>query len=296
MIHNHSENSIKEYPTVHRHDEALSFRAFRMEDHFNEVGGDSDAPHRHNFYTVLLVKKGNGSHTIDYTTYPIAARQLFFVSPGQVHHVAENECSYGYVLLFTVDFLRNSSIEVSFIENLQLFNDYGESPPLILTDQQLETLSGHCEQILSLEQSNLKYRDDAIGAMLKLFLIHANSYAAPEDDSTYMAGSGHDLLRRFKLLVEQNYNQWHDAASFANELGITADHLNRTVKTLIGKTVKDYIQSRLIVESKRLLAFSTLSNKEICFSLGFSDPANFSAFFKKHTGTSPSAFRKAQRG
>ena len=292
MRHGKREDKIKEYPTVHREDAALSFRVFRMEDHFNEVGGDADVPHRHQFYTVLLVKKARGTHAIDYITYPLEANQLFFVSPGQVHHVVEKECSYGFVLLFSVDFLHNNGIEVSFIENLHLFNDYGASPPLTLTAEQLDALYAQCEQIKLLEQSDMKYKDAAIGAVLKLFLIHANSFAAVGDADSYLAGSGHELLRRFKQLVEQRYSQWHDAASFAKELGITADHLNRTLKTLIGKTVKDYIQSRLIVESKRLLAFSPLTNKEICFHLGFSDPANFSAFFKKHTGLTPSAFRK----
>jgi AraC family transcriptional regulator, transcriptional activator of pobA len=41
-----------------------------------------------------------------------------------------------------------------------------------------------------------------------------------------------------------------------------------------------------------LLYFSELSAKEIGFELGFNEPANFSAFFKKATSFSPSAFQK----
>ncbi|MBL4708824.1 MAG: helix-turn-helix domain-containing protein, partial [Flavobacteriales bacterium] len=53
---------------------------------------------------------------------------------------------------------------------------------------------------------------------------------------------------------------------------------------------KEYIQSRIITEAKRLLYFSKLSNKQIGYELGFGEPANFSAFFKKCTGFSPSNF------
>ncbi len=59
----------------------------------------------------------------------------------------------------------------------------------------------------------------------------------------------------------------------------------------IGKTSKELIQSRISIEAKRMLYFSDLSIKEIGYELGFSEPANFSAFFKNCTGMSPSTFR-----
>jgi AraC-like DNA-binding protein len=58
-----------------------------------------------------------------------------------------------------------------------------------------------------------------------------------------------------------------------------------------GKTAKEHIQARIALEAKRLLHFSDLSVKEIGFQLGFPEPANFSAFFKKCTGSSPSNFK-----
>ena len=94
-----------------------------------------------------------------------------------------------------------------------------------------------------------------------------------------------------KALVEANYQNWHASSQYAEALHITPDHLNRTVKSLIGKTAKEYIQSRITVAAKRMLYFSDQSNKEIGYALGFSEPGNFSAFFKKCTGQSPSDFK-----
>ena len=73
-------------------------------------------------------------------------------------------------------------------------------------------------------------------------------------------------------------------------MGVSSDHLSRVVKSLTGKTAKDFIQSKLIVESKRLLYFTDLSTKEIAYDLGFSESSNFSQFFKNQTGVSPSEF------
>jgi AraC-like DNA-binding protein len=62
---------------------------------------------------------------------------------------------------------------------------------------------------------------------------------------------------------------------------------------MVGKTAKEYIQSCILLSSKRMLYFSDLSAKEIGYEMGFSEPANFSAFFKKHTGTAPSHYRES---
>jgi len=104
--------------------------------------------------------------------------------------------------------------------------------------------------------------------------------------------SGDNLVRSFKNLVDLSYKNEHSTHFYSNLLHISADHLNRTIKSKIGKTAKDYIQARIITEAKRLLYFTSLSNKEIGYELGFNEPANFSAFFKKHTQLSPSSFKK----
>jgi len=71
--------------------------------------------------------------------------------------------------------------------------------------------------------------------------------------------------------VEKSYKKEHSTTFYANELHITPGHLNRTIKSRIGKTTK-----------------------EIAYELGFNAPANFSAFFKKNTKVSPSDFKLNQ--
>ncbi len=104
--------------------------------------------------------------------------------------------------------------------------------------------------------------------------------------------TGDNLIRSFRKAVEQDYKKEHSTTYYANSLYISPDHLNRTFKAKTGKTAKEYIQSRIITEAKRLLYFADLTNKEIAYELGFNEPANFSAFFKKHTQLSPSHFKK----
>ena len=50
----------------------------------------------------------------------------------------------------------------------------------------------------------------------------------------------------------------------------------------------------LVVEAKALLHHTSWSTAEIAYSLGFEYPTYFNNFFKKHTGTTPLTFRRAQ--
>jgi len=63
------------------------------------------------------------------------------------------------------------------------------------------------------------------------------------------------------------------------------------VKSITGKSAKDHIQTKLIIEAKRSLLFSNVSNKELSYQLGFEESAHFNNFFKKITGQTPSEFR-----
>jgi len=283
---------IKTYEKVDRKSNQLSFRIAKMEDIYEERNGIKDDPHRHDYYTLLFIERAKGKHIIDFNEYLFSLNQVFFVSPGHVHQVIEDEKPSGYVILFSTEFLIKNNIALHFIDDLNLFNDHGESPPLELEIDELSLLSRFCNEMLEINQTNMKYKDQAISSYLKLFLINCNNLCTLQIDNTQNHQAANSILKNFKNLVNEKYAEWHQSNDYAKELNISPDHLNRVVKSLVGKTSKDFIQSRLIVAAKRLLYFSELSAKEIGYQLGFSEPANFSAFFKKNTGLPPSEFKK----
>ena len=285
-------NNVKTYQKVNSEKDNVSFAISKMEDIYIKHNGKVDDPHRHNYFTVLIVKKAAGQHKIDFNTYGLADQQIYFVAPGQVHQVIETEQSFGYVMTFSNQFLVESSIPLTFIDSLNLFNNYGQSPPLLPKTDQFNTIENFTIKIFELHNSNAKMKHLSIGAYLKLLLIECNNICAINPVESNATTSTNDLIRSFKNAVDNNYRKEHSTTYYANELHITPDHLNRTVKSKIGKSAKEYIQARIITEATRLLYFTEESNKEIAYELGFNEPANFSAFFKKHTLVSPSNFKK----
>lgn len=285
-------DTVKTYQKVNSEYENVSFGISKMEAIYTRRNGKIDEPHRHNYFTVLIITKAKGKHKIDFNTYPLSNQHIFFVAPGQVHQVIEEEQSFGFVMTFSNLFLVENSIPFSFIDSLNLFQNYGQSPPLTPNKHQFDTIAQFANQIFKLFNSDTVMKSLSIGAFLKLLLIECNNICAINPIESDIDTSGDNLIRAFKKAVERNYKKEHSTTFYANQLYITPDHLNRTFKSKIGKTAKDYIQARIITEAKRLLYFTDLTNKEIAYELGFNEPANFSAFFKKHTQLSPSNFKK----
>ena len=285
--------NIKLYKQSEKLDQSIYFGISRMEDIHEKHKGKTDDPHRHDYYTVLLVKKANGRHIVDFTEHQLKENQVFFIAPGQVHQIIEKDKSYGFSIVFSSQFLIENNISFQFIEDLNLFNDYGNYPPLNLSGEELKKLSFFSEEMIGLfNSSNLKFNSQAIGSYLKLFFIHCNNLCSLSSNEFKSNSPAFSILKKFKLLLNEKHKEWHGTSQYADALNITSDHLNRTIKSLVGRTAKEMIQSRIIIAAKRLIYFSDLSSKEIGYQLGFSEPANFSAFFKNCTGISPSDFKK----
>lgn len=270
-----------------------TFRVNRMERIYDDAAGKPDVPHRHDYYTVIWVLEGTGTHQIDFEAYPLAADHVFFVSPGQIHQITTDTRPHGWVITFSRDFLANNHIEEGFLLNINLFRGYGDSPPLAISQEvatQLEALMVQMEQVAD---GSMGHKYAALGALLKLFLIYCNQACSLHDDDFETATGPASILRDFKALVEQHFRAEHKVGGYAERLHLSAKYLSEIVKSLIGKSAKQYIQDRIVIEAKRLLRFTGSSVKEIAYDLGFEEPLHFSGFFKKCTGTSPSAFRES---
>lgn len=282
-------HKIKKYKNIHPQHTQLTFDIKRTEDIYDKTNGKADEPHRHDYYTILLVKNAKGKHIIDFHEFDLTANQVYFISPNQVHQILETVKPNGYALTFSPQFMVDNGIENCFIEDLHLFQDYGYAPALMLNKTELNRLSELAEQMIDFKNKEQKFKDQAIGALLKLFLIYSNNISSvPISTNTQTTQAAVILLRNFKDLMARHIKDWHKVQEYANAMHITPDHLNASIKALTGKSAKEHIQSRLLITAKRLLRFSHLTNKEIAYELGFSEPANFSQFFKKCEGVSPS--------
>lgn len=259
---------------------------------FDRVDGETDVPHRHDYYTILLIEEAQGEHLIDYKAVPFQPLEVHFVSPGQVHQVALKSKPCGWVFTFSRDFLVENNIPESFITNINLFQAFGDTPPLHLDQDTFDRLLAIIRQMEECLSPKLTYRTRALGALLQLFLIHCNNSSNINPSHLDEDNSGICILRDFKHLVDERYAEWHKVTDYAAEVHLSSKYLSQTVKQFTGKSAKEVIQDRLLLEAKRLLLHTELSVKEVAYRIGFEEPLHFSGFFKKKAGVSPTKFRK----
>jgi AraC family transcriptional regulator, transcriptional activator of pobA len=269
------------------------FFAFRtMEENYDRTGGKPDIPHRHDFYTIILVKNGSGKHFIDYIEHPIKPGIVFLLSPGQVHQVITFDKPSGDIIMFNDEFLHLNFINHDFISNIGLFSYGTSAPPIEPNNETFEKIRSFSSEIFNAFTTQQQFRFEIIASYIKLLLIECNQYAQLSKESNPQAiESGRQIVKAFKELLEKHFSQWHRVNTYARQLNITPDYLNNVVKANIGKSAKELIIQRIVLEAKRLGVHTDLSSKEIAYSLGFDDPSHFSKLFKNETSQNFTEFR-----
>lgn len=250
-------------------------------------------PHRHDdFYEILFITEGSGTHTIDFLSYEIKADTLFFLSPGQIHELHLSDDIKGYILLFTSAYYHFDKTNPYKLFELPFFYTLSKgTPPLYLQNgNEKERLVDLFKKAIEENELSLPDCDEAVRALLDLILIKCKRlYPKQQDEKT---GKGKVLVKRFKQLIEERCQENLTVKEYADALGVTANYLSEAVKHLTGRTSTDLINDRMLLEIKRLLVHTELTVSEIAFRLHFADQSYFSKYFKKLTNQTPNAFRQ----
>jgi AraC family transcriptional activator of pobA len=104
------------------------------------------------------------------------------------------------------------------------------------------------------------------------------------------------LHRRFTQRLEADFVRHHDAAHYAEALAVPPAALSKTLTELTGRSTKELVTDRVMLEASRLLRFTDLTIGEIAHRVGYDDQLYFSRAFKRYTALSPQIYREQGRG
>ncbi|MGC5036053.1 AraC family transcriptional regulator [Streptomyces sp. DT190] len=255
----------------------------------------ADAPlervHRIDFHVVMLFGAGPVRHMVDFTEYEAGAGDLLWIRPGQVHRFSRTSEYRGTVLTMQPGFLPRSTVEATGLYRYDL-------PPLLRPDAAqlaglraaLGQLRREYEDTATLPQSlhTAVLRHSLTAFLLRLAHLAASAAEAQRQwtDSTFTL---------FRDAVERDFATNHSVSAYADALGYSRRTLVRAVRAATGETPKSFIDKRVVLEAKRLLAHTDLPIGRVGVAVGFPDAANFSKFFHQHTDRTPAAFRAELR-
>jgi len=243
-------------------------------------------PHRHEFYEILWFKHGDGEHVVDFQPYPVRNDMIFFLAPGTVHHMNPFD-KKGFLLVFSKDLM--SQITVPEVDNFfKIFYSFDNAPYIRPVKDDLYKL-GLLFELIRLEYTSTADDTSVLHAHLRAFLLHVQRIKAQTEHR--IPEKDHERLVTLFHVIEDHYKTERKAAFYSNHLTLTPKRANEIVKARLGKTISQLVHERLLLEAKREMYFGKRNIKEIAYMLGFEDPAYFSRFFKKHTGSPPEQFK-----
>jgi AraC family transcriptional regulator len=103
----------------------------------------------------------------------------------------------------------------------------------------------------------------------------------------------HWRMRRIAEYVEAHLTESILVADLASLVGVSAGHLHRAFRATLGVTPLDYIVQKRIQRAAAILAREQLPITQLALRVGISSPGHFARAFRRVTGASPSAYRRA---
>jgi AraC family transcriptional activator of pobA len=255
----------------------------------DRIGGDDiREPHRHAYHELIWVREGSGRHLIDGESVEFGPHTLTVIGKGQVHQFERAEGIRGYVVRFDDEWLAGP--------RRWLFSGQVCTPLTVPEedaerfDSLLDLLRVEVERPPGPESAELRRNLLTSALLWAVRWREAQQLEGGEATSTDV-----QLHREFLETLERDFTTSHEVGHYAAELGVTPGTLSRTLTRLTGRTTKQLILDRVLMEAGRLLRFSDLSVKEIAARLGFKDQFAFSRAFKRQRGEAPLEFRNRVR-
>jgi AraC-like DNA-binding protein len=249
---------------------------------------------RANFYRLIGVTEGRTVPMVDFSTFEMQPTDWLLVRPGQVFRYDFSSPWSGWMLVFRPDSL--------FATGTQSAPDEFDLQSRVEDMASVHVLDGNQHQwlISSLQQMQMDgllpapvaLRNALLRLQVSNTLLRLSMWQSPVNEVAVPSDGRRAHFRRFCKVLEADLVQKHQVHHYANALGMGEKTLSRVCLAAVGLTAKAVINQRLVLEAKRLLAYTTLPVQVIGQMLGFDDATNFVKFFRKNVDKTPMAFRK----
>ncbi|MBE9584634.1 helix-turn-helix transcriptional regulator [Mucilaginibacter sp. JRF] len=254
---------------------------------------------RKDFYKICLTTGKSAIHYAD-RSFEAEGTVLFFGNPHVPYSWETLSRTYvGYTVLFSEDFLKASDRN-DVLQHSPFFK-IGGTPILNITNEQRLFLNSLFQRMIEEQQSDYTHKDDLIRNYINLILHEAMKLQPSENFDQHKNAASRITAVFLELLERQFPVESPDkpiglktAQDYAGYLSIHVNYLNRMVKEATGRSTTNHIAERIIQEACALLQHTDWNIADIAYALGFEYPSYFNNYFKRLTGTNPTALRAAE--
>jgi len=262
-------------------------------------GSDSECgprrPHRHDYQELVWTRCGTGQHLIDGEVSLVEPGVITLIGRGQVHVFERARGLHGAIVRFGDELLWGDPAT-------------GANPAWLVGSRAVQTVAvpagevGRLEAAIDLLAAETRRPPDSRSVELQRHFLSAlllwmeRWFEATRIEQRDADDPDLQVYRRFSEVLERDYARHHDAPHYADALGVPQSALSRALVGVTGRTTKELITDRRMLEAARLLRFSEMSIGEIGYHAGYGDQLYFSRAFKRQFGEAPTAYRERLRG
>ena len=243
-------------------------------------------------FSVIIMMAGEAVVSIDMKEYQVRPNNIVFFNPGSI--IRTVRCSANaaaFVLAFSKSFVNEIQIDLS--ASLPVYMRFGKAPVLHVSEQDVAEIRQLFQLVKAMLLSDKeRYRHEIIRSLFTTAFYLIIDINQREEQGGQKQGRCEVLFSEFMKLLELHHKSQRNVGFYAKQLNITPKYLSSAVKEVSGKTAARWIDEAVILEAKTLLKYSGMSIQEIAYHLNFSTQSFFGKYFKLHTGTSPSRYKR----
>lgn len=269
------------------------FHILRFKDHLEDIPMKTEG-RKCNFFQIVISKGHNVDVMVDNVSFSAMEHSISFMAPLQTLSTnvkSVESLGVGYMLAFTPEFLRVGATNFELFTKFPFFNK-NYSPIYFLKENEAHYFQ-LIETIYTYFQEYSTENIEIIRSYLNILLYESRkSFLNGSIQNQTFNKRYNEIAFSFENLVINTSNKRIGLSYFSDKLNVSLVYLMECVKKSTGKTAKQIITEYLILEAQTLLLHSTQTIDKIAETVGYSSTSNFTLFFKKHTGVSPTKYRK----
>ncbi len=246
-----------------------------------------ERPGRLYFHIVIICTGGEGLHEVDFTPVNLKPGRVVHVRPGQVHRWRFSRPFEATILFFR--------------ELPSALDSLGPAIGPQWRDLDRDQFE-RCGQLIDLTVDELtvarsaERRNQALVGALSLLVVNLgldeDVHPALRSGLVDLPKPYLDLMRQFEISGDWS----RSVTDRAKRLGYAPRTLSRASQAAIGRTAKEVIDDRVMLEARRLLINRDNTIDYVARQLSFTEASNFAKFFHRLAGENPEAWRIRQLG
>jgi len=254
----------------------------------SDIASKEYDPHFHDFEELIVIEKGSLTHFIDFKSEELIAPFACYISMGKMHRIVPDKELRGWVINYKTEFIPESKL--SFYSNFFTFTNIPLTPGECLNRFTLLCRIIRMEYIQQVaDHTTIRHLVNGLISMIDAEQ-KKNIPLDVEIKATQIS-----TFNNFLKILEANFRSDAGVSFYADKMNMSERNLNLICRNNFNKSVSEIIETRKLIEAKRMLLYTDKSVSEIGYELGYNEKSYFTRVFHSRMDITPSRFREMSR-